>query len=67
MKQDERLEKATEKLVDLIEGHFASLPATEREERWRKLHEAAAKAGRRAKSAEPPKTPANRRVLRRHA
>jgi hypothetical protein len=43
MKQDKRLEKAAERLADIIEGHFAKLPPSEREARSRALHQAVAK------------------------
>jgi hypothetical protein len=67
MKRDKRLDKAAEQLVDLIEGHLAKLPSSEREARWRALNQAAARIDTRAKSAGHPKTPATLRSVRRHA
>jgi hypothetical protein len=67
MKQDKQLEKAAEQLVDLIDGHLAKVPPSEREAKWRGLDQAASKAGTRAKSEELPKTQATRRAVRRHA
>jgi hypothetical protein len=67
MKRDKQLDKAAEQLVDLIDGHLAKLPPSERAAKWRALDQAAAKVGTRAKSEEPLKTPATRRGVRRHA
>jgi hypothetical protein len=67
MKRDKQLDKAAEQLVDLIDGHLAKLPPSEREATWRALDQSAAKAGTRAKSEALPKTPATRRGVRRHA
>jgi hypothetical protein len=50
MKRDEQLDKAAEQLVDLIDGHLAKLPPSEREAKWRGLDQAASKALTRAKS-----------------
>lgn len=52
MKQSTRLDKAA-KLADLMERHFAKLPASERAVREKAFHEAAVKVGTRAKSEEP--------------
>jgi hypothetical protein len=50
MRRGKQLDKAAEKLVDLIDGHLAKLPPSEREAKWRGLDQAADKFGTRVKS-----------------
>jgi len=67
MKPSARLDKAANELADLMERHFAKLPASERAVREKAFHEAAVKVGIRAKSEEPQKAQASRPALRRRA
>jgi hypothetical protein len=48
MKQSARLDKAAKELAELMERHFAKLPASERAVRGKAFHEAAVKVGTRA-------------------
>ncbi len=66
MDQKKRLDKAANELAAVFEKHFDALPPQEREARSLALHEAVAKIGTRAKSAEPPRTQGSRRATRRH-
>ncbi len=67
MKRHKRLDEATEKLVDLIDAHLAKLPTSERDAKWRDLHQGAARLGTPAKAGVQSKTLATRRVARRRA
>jgi hypothetical protein len=66
MERKKRLDKAAKELAALLEAHFDGLSPREREAKSSAFHEAVAKVGTRAKSAEPPKTQGSRRAVRRH-
>ncbi len=52
MKRSAQLDKAANELADLLERHFAKLPASQRAAREKAFHEAVAKVGTRAESEE---------------